>query len=48
MELRDRFEIAFEATPEARTPHRPLDERLAPAVRPYGDAAPPVWRVVSP
>ncbi len=28
MELRDRFEIAFEATPETRTPHRPLDERL--------------------
>ena len=28
MELRERFESAFEATPETRTPHRPLDDRL--------------------
>lgn len=28
MDLRDRFELAFEDAPEARAPHRPVDDRL--------------------
>ncbi|NYI99684.1 hypothetical protein HNR19_000383 [Nocardioides thalensis] len=28
MDLRDRFEVAFDDTPEARSPHRSIDDRL--------------------